>query len=49
VVWLTTNAATLVYKATAQRKGSQPYCALISSTYARDPDWKLVVNQHTPV
>jgi hypothetical protein len=49
VFWLTSNAATLVYKATAQRKGSPPYAALISSTYVRDPDWKLVVHQHTPV
>jgi hypothetical protein len=49
VFWLTTNAVTLVYTATAQRKGGQPYIALISSTYVRDSDWKLVVHQHTPV
>jgi hypothetical protein len=48
VFWLTTNATTLVYKATAQR-WNQPYIALISSTYVRDPDWKLVIHQHTPV
>ncbi len=49
VVPLATDAATLVYKATAQRKGSEPYVALISSTYVRDRAWQLVVHQHTPV
>jgi len=49
VVSLTSGAVTLVYKATAQRQGSQPYVALIASTYVRDPDWKLVVHQQTPV
>jgi hypothetical protein len=49
VFWLTTDVATLVYKATAQRKGRPPYLALISSTYVWDSGWKLVVHQHTPM
>ena len=49
VVVLTPSSATVVYRVTAQRKGSQPYVALISSTYVRDQDWRLVVHQQTPV
>jgi hypothetical protein len=48
-VSLTANAATLIYRARAQRKGSEPYAALISSTYVREGEWKLVVHQHTPL
>ena len=48
VLRLTDGAATLVYKVTAQRKGSPPYIARISSTYVREQDWKLVVHQQTP-
>lgn len=48
VIRLTDSAATVVYKVTAHRKDSLPYVALISSSYARDPDWKLVAHQQTP-
>ncbi|MGH8771981.1 MAG: nuclear transport factor 2 family protein [Burkholderiales bacterium] len=48
VIALTSNAATLVYKATAKRKGGAQYVALISSTYVRDRTWQLVVHQQTP-
>lgn len=49
VLPLTSSAAAVVYKVTAQREGSEPYVALICSTYVRDTDWKLVVHQQTPV
>ena len=48
VISLGTNAATLVYKVTAQRKRSRPYVALVSSTYSGVQEWKLVVHQQTP-
>lgn len=48
VISLSSNAATLVYSATARRKGSAPYVTLISSTYVRDHTWQLVVHQQTP-
>lgn len=48
MVSLAANVATLAYRVTAQRKGSQPYVALVSSTYVRDRAWKLVVHQQTP-
>jgi hypothetical protein len=48
-VLLTSNVVALVYKAIAQRQGSEPYVALISTTYVRNPDWKLVLHQQTPV
>ena len=47
---LSEDVGTLVYRVTAQREESNPYKALISSTYARtDGKWKLVVHQQTPV
>lgn len=49
VVSLTADAATLVYRVTACREGSQPYVAQVSSTYVRDSGWRLVVHQQTPV
>lgn len=48
VLPLTADAATLVYKVTAQRAGSKPYVALVSSTYVRERSWQLVVHQQTP-
>ena len=48
VVHLTEESATVVYKSTARRKGSDPYTALISSTYVRGTSWQLVVHQQTP-
>ncbi len=50
VISLSENAAVLVYKVTAQREGSDPYVALITSTYVlSDGRWKLVLHQQTPV
>jgi hypothetical protein len=47
---LSNNAGVLVYRVTAQREGSEPYVALISSTYVlSDGTWKLVLHQQTPV
>lgn len=48
VISLAANAAALVYHVTAQREASPPYVALVSSTYVRDPTWKLVLHQQTP-
>jgi hypothetical protein len=46
---LSDNAGVLLYKVTAQREGSNPYVALISSTYVlSDGTWKLVLHQQTP-
>lgn len=44
------NTGIVMYKVIAQRKGSAPYSALVSSTYAlRDGNWKLFLHQQTPV
>ena len=49
VISLSENAGVLVYRVTAQREGSAPYVALISSTYVlSDGTWKLVLHQQTP-
>lgn len=48
VISLAGNVATLVYAVKAQRKGSESYVALISSTYVHDRTWQLVVHQQTP-
>lgn len=49
VISLSEKAAVLVYSVTAQRKGSDPYVALISSTYVLgDGAWKLALHQQTP-
>jgi hypothetical protein len=43
------GAAVVSYGVVAQRDGSPPYSALISSTYVRrDPGWRLVFHQQTP-
>jgi hypothetical protein len=48
VLSLSSGAAVLSYKVTARRKGSAPYVALISSTYAMaDSGWRLVLHQQT--
>lgn len=49
VVSLTPGVATLLYRVKAHRKGSEPFDALISSTYVHDREWKLVIHQQTPV
>lgn len=43
------DSAVVIYKVTAQRDGSDPYAALISSTYVYDTAWRLVVHQQTPL
>lgn len=48
VVQLNNTAATVTYNSVAQRKGSEPYAALISSTYVLEDSWKLVVHQQSP-
>ena len=46
---LTDDVVVVIYGVTAERTGSPPYSALISSTYARRPrGWKLTLHQQTP-
>jgi len=50
VVPLDDDAAVVVYRATAQRDGDEPYRAAMSSTYVRrGGEWRLAVHQQTPV
>ena len=50
VVALGDDCGVLVYRATAQRAGQEPYRAVISSTFVRrDGAWKLAFHQQTPV
>ena len=50
VISLSESAGVLVYRVTAQREGSDPYVALINSTYVlSDGTWKLVLHQQTLV
>lgn len=40
----------VIYKVTAQREGSAPYSALVSSTYVLcEGAWRLLLHQQTPV
>lgn len=49
VISLSENAGVFMYRVTAQREGSEPYIALISSTYVlKDGMWKLILHQQTP-
>ncbi len=49
VVALTEDSGVVVYRATAQRAGQEPYSAVISSTFVRrDGAWKLAFHQQTP-
>ncbi|HEU4655710.1 MAG TPA: nuclear transport factor 2 family protein [Steroidobacteraceae bacterium] len=48
VISLGEDSAVVIYKVTAQRDGSDPYAALISSTYVNEKGWRLVVHQQTP-
>jgi hypothetical protein len=44
------DSAALVYRATAEREGSPPYRALMTSTYVRRSGaWKLALHQQTPL
>ena len=50
VISLSESAEVLVYRVIAQREGSEPYVALINSTFElSDGMWKLVLHQQTPV
>jgi Domain of unknown function (DUF4440) len=43
------DTAVVTYGVTAQRDGSPPYSALVSSVYVRrDAGWRLVLHQQTP-
>lgn len=49
VLWLTDDTAVVAYGVDAERAGSPPYSALMSSTYVRREDgWKLAFHQQTP-
>ena len=46
---LTADDVVVIYGVVAERTGSPPYSALISSTYTRRPNgWKLALHQQTP-
>jgi hypothetical protein len=50
MVALTTESQAVIYRVTAQRAGSEPYRALISSVYVhQDGRWQLILHQQTPV
>ncbi|MBW4486256.1 MAG: nuclear transport factor 2 family protein [Trichocoleus desertorum ATA4-8-CV12] len=50
VILLSASAEVLIYRVTAHREGSEPYIALINSTYELSGGaWKLVLHQQTPV
>ncbi|WNZ23271.1 nuclear transport factor 2 family protein [Leptolyngbya sp. NK1-12] len=50
VISLSETVGVLVYQVTAQREGSNPYGALITSTYVlSDGTWKLALHQQTLV
>jgi hypothetical protein len=49
VVELGQGAAILAYRVVAQRRGQEPYAAILSSTFVRDgEDWKLAFHQQSP-
>jgi hypothetical protein len=49
VVALGADAGVVVYEATAQRAGQEPYRAVISSTFVREgAAWKLAFHQQSP-
>lgn len=48
-VTLSDAARAVSYAVSAQREGSEPYRALVTSVYAlRSGEWKLIVHQQTP-
>ncbi len=50
VMVLSSAAEVATYRVSAQREGSDPYAALISSTYAMsDGEFKLMLHQQTPI
>jgi hypothetical protein len=49
VLALSEQASAVVYRVTAERVGSAPYTALISSVYVcREGAWRLALHQQTP-
>ena len=49
VVSLSEHSGVVVYKVTAQRENSNPYTALIGSTYTlHEGTWKMALHQQTP-
>lgn len=48
-VTLGRDAAAVIYQVTAQRADRPRYAALVSSTYVRAPDWRLLLHQQTPL
>ena len=49
VLPLSADTAVVTYGAVAERPGSPPYSALMSSVYVRRPaGWRLAVHQQTP-
>lgn len=48
VISLSEGVAAVTYQVTAERQGSNPYVALVSSTYVRSKTWQLVIHQQTP-
>ena len=50
VVELSADSGIVVYRATAQRFGEEPYVAIVSSTFVRgDGRWLLAFHQQSPV
>lgn len=50
VLSLSQDSGIVAYKVSAQREGSDPYVALISSAYiSLEGEWKLAFHQQTPV
>ena len=50
VLPLAEKAAAVIYRATAQREGSAPYVALVSTVYVGGAGrWKLALHQQTPL
>lgn len=50
VISISERVQAIAYEVTARREGSEPYAALISSTYVRNNDtWQLVLHQQTPL
>ncbi|KAB8316713.1 nuclear transport factor 2 family protein [Tolypothrix campylonemoides VB511288] len=50
ILQLMTDSAVVIYKATAQREGGEPFTVMISSTYVnRDGSWKLAFHHQTPL
>ena len=47
---LTENSAVIIYKASAQRKGREPFTVQMSSTYVNlNGAWKLAFHHQTPL